>query len=195
MPHAFEVLRADARDALSSWTAPTASLHATRERMLRVLEAEPACMWRHGSPVHFTASLLVLSPELDEVALTLHRKAKRWFQFGGHFEEADSGVLAAAAREGREESGLAHLTVAEGLVQVDAHPLPPTFGWCHEHLDLRHAAVASSRDLTVSDESEDVRWWPIDALPEDTDVSLFEAVRLAREHVTSVGLPTRPAHR
>lgn len=151
--------------------------------MLRVLDNDPMCMWRHGARVHFTGSLVVLSPELDSVALTLHRKAKRWFQFGGHFEEIDTNVLAAAAREGYEESGLVDLDVVEGLIQVDAHDLPPVFGWCTEHLDLRHAAVARSRELITSHESDDVRWWAVDALPPDTDPSLAEAIRLAREHV------------
>lgn len=179
MPAAFAALHADARAQLSRWSPPTPRLGATRRRMLDVLAADETAMWRRHSRAHFTASLVVLSPALDEVALTLHAKAKRWFQFGGHFEEHDLGVADAAAREGREESGLADLAVLPGLVQVDTHELPAVFTWCREHLDLRFAAVAPASALRISDESEDVRWWPVSRLPEGTDPSLRQAVALA----------------
>ena len=71
------------------------------------------------------------------------------------------------------------------LVQVDAHALPPAFDWCREHLDLRYAAIARSGDLVMSDESDDVRWWPVDALPEGTEESLVEAIHLARENLSA----------
>ena len=185
MPEAFALLRDDARAALTAWQAPTDALEATRARMLDVLEAEPQCMWRHGVRTHFTASLVVLDESLEHVALTLHGKAKRWFQFGGHLEAGDASVRDAAAREGREESGLGDLLVSSDLVQVDAHALPPVFDWCREHLDLRYAAIARSGDLVMSDESDDVRWWPVDALPEGTEESLVEAIHLARENLSA----------
>lgn len=179
MPAAFALLHADARASLASWTAPTSGLERTRERMLRVLDDDATAMWREHSPVHFTASLLVLSPALDEVALTLHGKAKRWFQFGGHLEAGDASVADAARREGLEESGLASIAMLPGLVQVDAHELGSAFGHCREHLDLRYAAVAETHELTRSDESDAVKWWRIDGLPDDVEPGLREAILLA----------------
>ena len=54
-------------------------------------------------------------------------------------------------------------------MQLDRHTLVGSFGACREHLDLRFAAVApQGARARVSAESHDVRWWPVDALPEGT---------------------------
>ena len=46
---------------------------------------------------------------------------------------------------------------------------PATSAACREHLDIRFAAVTPrSAESAVSTESIDVRWWPVDALPEGT---------------------------
>ena len=41
-------------------------------------------------PDHLTAGTVVLSADGDEVLLNLHRKARRWFAFGGHCEPGDA---------------------------------------------------------------------------------------------------------
>lgn len=187
MPVPFAALHADARRTLAAWRAPTSGLEETRQRMIAVLEADPTAMWRSHSHVHFTASLVVLSPDLDAVALTLHGKAKRWFQFGGHFESSDASLALAALREGTEESGLGDLVLLPQLIQVDAHELSSAFGHCREHLDLRFAARATSTQLTRSDESDEVAWWPLDALPDDTEASLREAISLAQVALATAG--------
>jgi hypothetical protein len=47
------------------------------------------------------------------------------------------------------------------------------------HLDVRFAAVADeAAEHAVSGESLEVRWWPVDALPEP-EPDLVELVRLA----------------
>ena len=50
-------------------------------------------------------------------------------------------------------------------------------------LDVRYVAVAGGESLTVSDESDDVRWFDVDALPEDAEPALREAIALACERV------------
>lgn len=145
------------------------------------LAAHPDAMSKTGPPAHFTASCLVLDRTGSRALLTLHKKAHAWFQFGGHFEPGDVNAHATAQREAREESGITTLVVRPELVQLDRHQLVGSFGRCREHLDLRFVAIAED-DATheVSDESFDVRWWPTDALPEDSRVELQPLVTIAR---------------
>ena len=67
-------------------------------------------------------------------------------------------------------------------MQLDRHVLVGSFGSCREHLDVRYAAVAPpGAGPRVSAESHDVRWWPVDALPEGTRAELAPLVSLARD--------------
>ena len=45
------------------------------------------------------------------------------------------------------------------------------------HLDVQYAAVAAEGAVhAISEESLDLRWWPVDALPEQTDDALRRLV-------------------
>ncbi|HET7399620.1 MAG TPA: NUDIX domain-containing protein [Intrasporangium sp.] len=178
---AYARLHADARALLEAWGAPGPRQAALRDGMLAHLASHPDAMAKTGPPAHFTGSVLVLDHTLAAVLLTHHRRARAWFQFGGHYEPGDSSVWAAARREGREESGIPDLAVRPEIVHLDRHRLVGDFGRCREHLDIRFAAVAPDGvDPSVSDESIDVRWWPVDGLPEDTRDELLPLVTAAR---------------
>lgn len=147
---------------------------------------------RDGGPQHLTASCFVLSPDLDRVLLCFHRKGQFWVQVGGHTEPGDTTLAGAAYREAREESGLDDLVPfdpdpepstdpgdvlgaghqAVGLaapVDVHRHDLAAAFGTCRTHWDVGFVAFADPDARTaVSDESEDVAWFPVDALPSGT---------------------------
>lgn len=176
-------LHADALAVLSGWSAPDAGQAALRERYLTHLHAHPDAMRREGRPDHLTASTLVLSDDGERVLLTLHAKARRWFQLGGHCEAGDPSLAAAALREATEESGLASLRLDPVPVQLSAHAVPFCGGTPDRpvhHLDVRFVAVATAHEQhVVSEESLDVRWWPADALPEP-EADLVDLVRLAR---------------
>ncbi|AKT52693.1 hypothetical protein ADJ73_08865 [Arsenicicoccus sp. oral taxon 190] len=136
-----------------------------RADLLAHLDRHPDAWWKYGPPAHFTASVLVLSEDRRQVLLTHHRKARTWFQLGGHAEPGDLDVVGVARREGREESGIPDLQVSPRLVDVDRHALGTGFAVCREHLDLRFVAVVGEVTPVVSHESLDVAWWPVDALP------------------------------
>jgi 8-oxo-dGTP pyrophosphatase MutT (NUDIX family) len=172
-------LHADALTTLSGWSAPTPAQAALRERYVEHLRAHPDGLAKPCFPAHLTASCLVLSADRSQVLLTLHAKARQWFQFGGHCESTDRSLAAAARREATEESGLASLTMLEGPVHLDAHRVE----FCHpqgpvDHLDVRYVALAPYDAPVVSEESLDVRWWPVDGLPTDEE-SMRELVELA----------------
>lgn len=184
-------LHADALAVLTSWPAPTPEQERLRQRYADHLAAHADATTRGCYPDHLTASTLVVSPDGREVLLTLHAKARRWFQFGGHCEDGDATLAGAALREATEESGLAGLAVDPVPVQLSEHEVPfcDPRGGVH-HLDVRFVAVAPADAVhAVSDESLDVRWWPADALP-DPDPDMVELVALARARLQSASPAT-----
>ena len=173
-------LHDDAVARLEAWTAPDERQERLRVEFLEHLRRHPDAMSKGGPPAHLTGSVIVLDESGSSALLTLHRKARQWFQFGGHFEVGDASVWHAATREGREESGIRDLTALPAIVQLDRHVLLGDFGSCREHLDVRFAAVTSrGTEGAVSTESIDVRWWPVDALPEGTREDLRPLVEAA----------------
>ncbi|WP_139978258.1 NUDIX hydrolase [Nocardioides litoris] len=178
---------ADALAVLRAWTPPSDAQAALRERYVAHLDAHPDGLSRGCRPDHLTASTLVLSADRTHTLLTLHAKARRWFQTGGHLEPDDPGLDAAALREATEESGVAGLALHPQPVHLDEHAVPfcrPPEGVADDgrevhHLDVRFVALApAGASYAVSEESLDVRWWPVDALPEP-DLEPLVAAALA----------------
>ncbi len=167
-------LHADALAALTSWAAPDEAQEALRRRYTDHLHAHPGGLDRECRPDHLTASTLVLSHDLGHVLLTLHAKAHRWFQLGGHCEPGDATLAGAALREAVEESGLEVVDLDPVPLALDEHEVPfcrpaadpvPDGSLVH-HLDVRYVAVATEgAEHRVSEESLDLRWWPVGALP------------------------------
>jgi 8-oxo-dGTP pyrophosphatase MutT (NUDIX family) len=177
-------MHADAVRVLAAWRPPGPAQAALRDRYLTHLATHPGGTTRDCRPDHLTASTLVLSHDRSRVLLTLHAKARRWFQLGGHCEPGDATLAAAALREATEESGIGDLRMVPTPVQLSEHAVPfcGPDGDVH-HLDVRFAAVAdTAAEHAVSEESLDVRWWPVDALPEP-EPDLVELVRLALARV------------
>jgi len=179
---AYRSLWTDAVAVLEGWQAPDAGQERLRRHYLEHLAAHADGVAKPGPPAHLTASCVVLDATGRRTLLTLHRRANAWFQLGGHLEPGDASLWAAARREAREESGLDALEPLPQPVQLDRHVLVGSFGSCREHLDVRYAAVAPpGAGPRVSAESLDVRWWPVDALPEGTRAELAPLVSLARD--------------
>jgi 8-oxo-dGTP pyrophosphatase MutT (NUDIX family) len=176
-------LHAEALRLLAGWRAPDAEQEALRRRYVAHLEAQSDAVFRSCRPDHLTAGALVVSADHRQVLLTLHAKAGRWFQLGGHCEPGDSSLADAALREATEESGVDGLVLDPDPVHLDEHAV--TFcgeaGVVH-HLDVRFVAVAAADAVpVVSAESTDVHWWPVDGLPEpDTGLVARAVERLTQ---------------
>ncbi len=166
-------LHADAVRVLEGWVAPDAAQESLRAGYLAHLAAHPDGIYKDGPAAHLTASCFVLDPTGTRTLLTHHAKGGFWVQFGGHCERGDLTLAGCAQREGREESGVSTLTVTGGPVDLDRHRLPAAFGRCREHLDVAYLAVLPLGTLPrVSQESLDVRWFHLDALPPGTVADL-----------------------
>lgn len=168
-----ESLHASAVEQLELWRPTTHSEQSVREAMLAFLGSAPRGCLRDHAPGHITASAVVFSADEREVLLTLHPRVGRWIQLGGHCEPEDDTVVGAALREATEESGIAGLVVEPELYGAQAHPITCSLGVPTRHLDLLFKIRAPRDAVAVrSAESTDLRWWPVDALPADSDVLL-----------------------
>lgn len=190
----MNALHTAATAALTEWSAPDPEQDSIRHAYLAFLAAADTGCQRACEAGHLTASVVVFNAELSHVLLTLHPRVGKWLQLGGHCEPEDATLAAAALREGLEESGLPSLTLTAGPVQLHTHPITCSLGVPTRHLDVRFAAVAdptadgSLPAIAISDESTDLAWWPIDALPENVDLeSVPSLIAMGR-----TALATRP---
>jgi 8-oxo-dGTP pyrophosphatase MutT (NUDIX family) len=173
-------LRDSAIEALTAWRAPDPAQDALRHAVLSfVLAREDACT-RDCVPGHVTASALVLDHTGTRTLLTLHPRFGRWLQLGGHCEDGDPDIVSAALREATEESGIVGLRMDPTMAALHVHPVTCSLGVPTRHLDMQFIAHApSNAEIAVSDESLDLRWWPLDALPEGTDYGLAQLATTA----------------
>jgi 8-oxo-dGTP pyrophosphatase MutT (NUDIX family) len=168
---------------LRAWTPADDGQRALQHALLAFLDARPddACD-RSCAPGHLTASALLLDAAGERTLLTLHPRVGRWVQLGGHCEPGDASLRDAALREATEESGIDGLTIDAAPLRIDVHPITCSLGVPTRHLDVQflvHAPVGAVE--RISDESDDLRWWPLDALPGDVDtLPELAAVALAR---------------
>lgn len=158
---------------LTDWAAPDAGQDALRHAVLAFLHARDDGCARACAAGHVTASALVLDDTRTRVLLTLHPRVGRWVQLGGHCDDTDADIVTAALREATEESGIAGLHIDPALAAVHVHPVTCSLGVPTRHLDLQFVVTAPpGAQIGISDESLDLRWWPIDALPPDADAAL-----------------------
>ncbi|MFF1541067.1 NUDIX hydrolase [Microbacterium sp. NPDC058269] len=167
-------LEADAHRLVSTFAPRSERDRAAQADFASFFGADGGPVHREAGPDHLTASCVVFDAALRHTLLVFHRKGKFWVQPGGHVEDGDDSIVAGALRELREETGiLVDPTDAPLAYDLDHHGLSSRFGACSSHLDIGIAVVVD-RDaaLTVSEESEDVRWWPVDALPDEVPPQL-----------------------
>jgi 8-oxo-dGTP pyrophosphatase MutT (NUDIX family) len=167
-------------------------------RFLAFASAHGDCLLRSCGPGHVTASAWILSADGGACLLTRHRKLGKWLQLGGHVD-GEERVERAALREAREESGLQsfEMLAPAGVLlplDLDVHPIPARGSEPeHLHWDVRFLLrAAPGQQLAISDESDDLRWIPLQRLSEFTqEESVLRLQRAAERWLAGGARPLR----
>ena len=156
------------------------------------LLATSANPWARTTPLHVTASALVVHPPTRRVLLRWHARQRAWLQVGGHGDPGETDPVEVALREAREETGLADLVpwpsadlVHVVVVPVTANAVEPE----HEHADLRFV-LATDRPEDARPEKPDapLRWLALD----DAHATVGEAnVRETLSRIVDLLRPAR----
>lgn len=165
-------------------------------RILALVQGHSDCLLRSCAPGHVTASALLLSPDLNDCLFTHHRKLDRWLQLGGHVD-GEAAVHLAALREAQEESGMQRIefvmhdeiTRAPLPFDVDVHVIPAHGSEpAHEHHDIRFLLRAEpGQSLAISEESNDLRWFPLATVAASNSPFEESVARLARKALRVLG--------
>lgn len=140
------------------------------QRLLAFCGRESQAFGRNPDTGHVTGSAFVMSPDMNSVLLTHHRKLGRWFQLGGHCDGI-ADVPFVALKEAYEESGLTRIRpLSDQVFDVDIHEIPASARECaHLHYDVRYLFQAEAGEIAASDESHALAWVPLDQLHEVTE--------------------------
>jgi 8-oxo-dGTP pyrophosphatase MutT (NUDIX family) len=126
--------------------------------MLRLVDELAQPFSRHEPSAHFTASAFVVDAAGASTCLVEHVKLGGLLQPGGHLEEADDTLEAAALREAREETAL-ELSLHPGASRpfdVDIHRIPTLEDVpSHMHLDVRYLLVGRGEPAAGA------AWYPL----------------------------------
>lgn len=155
--------------------AADAREEADRVAMLRLFHELERPTSRHQERAHFTASAYVVDETCERACLVWHLKLERLLQPGGHVEDDDASLEAAALREAREETALelelhprAPRPFDLDIHEIGARPGEPA----HFHLDVRYLLVGRG------DPCNGAAWYPIDHPVEESVARLARKARL-----------------
>jgi hypothetical protein len=75
-------------------------------------------------------------------------------------------------------------TIDEAVLDLGVFPVGCPKGVPSAHYDVRFLVTASSEEaLVISDESLDLRWWPLASLPRRSDGDLLRMAALSQERL------------
>lgn len=142
-----------------------------QQLLLRWLSSGEDILTRENETAHLTASAWVVSPDRNFVLMAYHNLYDSWAWLGGH-ADGDADLRTVAAREAREESGIAQVTpLMDGplsleILTVDGHEKKGKYVSSHLHLNVTWLFEAEmNQALNVKpDENSGVAWIPVEEI-------------------------------
>jgi 8-oxo-dGTP pyrophosphatase MutT (NUDIX family) len=140
--------------------------------------------WQRDTPLHVTASALILHPPTRRVLLRWHERQHAWLQVGGHADPGELDPLVVARREGAEETGLNDLDAWPSadiqhivVVDVPAHSREPA----HRHADVRFFLCTAQPERARPESEGALLQWldPADAAALTTEDNVKETIARA----------------
>ena len=140
---------------------------AIREGFYGLLAARPDATRRACVPGHVTASTLLLDCRGPPGAAHPAPPGRApGCSSAGTWRTPTASLLAAAAREAAEESGIAGIVLDPLPVNLDVHPITCSLGLPTRHYDVQFVGRApAGAEPAISSESDDLRWFEVDDLP------------------------------
>lgn len=168
-------------DVLSRYE-PAGPAEAADARRVRELAAGGGDPWLRSTPLHTTASALIVHPPTGRVLLRRHPRQRSWLQVGGHGDPGESDPASIALREAVEETGLGDLKPwpDASLLQVVIVPVAAGRGEpAHEHADLRFVFATDAPGAARPENPEaPLRWLTVaEALEIAAEANVREALR------------------
>jgi ADP-ribose pyrophosphatase YjhB (NUDIX family) len=142
--------------------------------MLRLVDELAQPFSRDEPSAHFTASAFVVDETHAQACLVEHVKLGRLLQPGGHLDELDESLEAAALREAREETAL-ELELhprAPRPFDLDVHEIPQLGDeGKHWHLDVRYLLIGRGEPQGGA------AWYPLGEAGDSSVARLVAKVR------------------
>ncbi|WP_127132664.1 NUDIX hydrolase [Pseudoflavitalea rhizosphaerae] len=138
---------------------------------INFIRQHPDCFERGLLIGHVTGSAWILNKEGTHTLMLHHKKLDKWFQPGGHCD-GDPNVMAVAAKEAFEETGIDVHPLSAAVFDVDHHVIPERNGVPeHIHYDIRFLFQAdkTADELPSNPEANAVRWIPLEKVEEYND--------------------------
>lgn len=162
-----------------------------RDRVIELVRAadDP---WARGTPLHVTASALIVHPDSCRILLRWHERQQAWLQVGGHADPGERDPLAIARREAREETGLTDLRPWPDATLRHLVIVPVAAGRGepeHEHADLRFLLATGQPDAIQAERpAAALRWLPAQSADELTSEANLRVTLARARQLLAAGL-------
>ncbi|GAA4685107.1 NUDIX hydrolase [Phytohabitans rumicis] len=144
---------------------PRTEAEAADVARVRALLGPGGDPWARSTPLHATASALIVHPPTGRALLRWHARQRAWLQVGGHADPGEADPLAVALREGHEETGLDDLVPWPdgGVVHVVVVAVPAGGDEpAHEHADIRFLLATGTPEAARPEKpGAELRWLSI----------------------------------